>query len=902
MKNVYNYFDRYLLMRGWITMKNGMILLLVFLFPMLLLFSCNKEVTETEIPFSGIYALVRAEDTAKAPIERFVALGQAFKELGADVQIKTDYLEKKKNEQPGEYELLFGDTERAETGAALAAHTVKDNEFLVERYENKIVVLAGCDYAYGAAADWLVDRYDPTTGTIKLPDTAFIGTWVPPLQGLTVDGVSLDKFQIVADDIFGWDIAASADVLNERLREFCGVTLTVVSDESETSEHEIVLCSRFVNRDMPKAETLFLADGKLYLCAETKDEFDVYFTQFCEMLFSKEASVAITDDTLSGFTKNEARSETITVTGNSPEERGANLRAAFAEANKLLRATADAPTDITIVLAGGEYAITEPISVVDTAFSSLTVRAADGAAPILTGAVEIPDSAWEKVDGEEYYAAKLDCDTKVRDLFVGGRNIPLAEGSVFTTVADFDDPDDRSDPANLRGIYLHEDAVNEIEDFSYPTEFMLYLQWEFYILQVTGVDRNDTKVIDGQNLVRVQFEDEQMEAFAKIMTAVLPLPNRDYCFMNNVSLLTPGTCVCDYSDNTVYYYPETGAPTGVSYSVTDQLITLQNAKNVRFEGICFTGSACTSTAEHGYFTGQANLEARYGVLPCAAMLYDDCANIRVTDCSFVGLGTNGIQSVDQLDGIVIADCLFDDVSMSAIRLGNSTTKWEEHDANYGFTITNNRLEHIGMEYPGATAIYISHVDGAEITHNTVNDTSYTGISCGWGWEHDVNDLPYGQKINLRHVEIAYNRITDVMRLLHDGGAVYVLGPNGNMNYMELFNEIHHNYASYEPTDTRFKAGYYLDGAASHWYVYDNVIIGPNDPLYAQRSGGDQATHNILCERLYSTEVISRDNHDPDRDLYFEETEALLADTPDALYATYPEAKAIFDGSGCRGYR
>ncbi len=879
-------------------MKIRMLLsLLLMLLCVPLLFSCSGEIAEVEIAFKGVYTLVRSDYAEKAPVTRFVALGKAFKELGADVEIKTDYLAAKKNEQPGEYELLFGYTEREETGTALDEYTLDFREFLIKRYGNKIVVLAGSDYAYGVAAEWLLAHYDAGTGMLSVPEKPYIGNWVPPLEHLTVDGVPIGDFTIVADDIQGWGLAKTAETLQAVLAEACAADLPIISDESEETAHEIILCSRFVNRPLPAQEGITLENGKLYLCAGTKAEFEALFTRFCDSQLGEGASNAITAETLSVLVQNKARSETITVDGTTPTERGDNLRAAFAEAQALLRASFDAPVDVTIMLADGEYSLTEPITLSDTEFSRLTVCAADGASPVITGAIPIPDAAWEKVDGTDYYKAVLACDKKVRDLFVGEKNIPLAHGSEFTTVADFDNAEDRSDPANLAGIYLQLDAVEEIADFSAPTELMLYHQWEFYRLPLLGVDLNDTKTVDGQKLVRVKAEETLMGDLARIMSAILPLPGRDYWFMNNVSLLTPGTCVCDYSANTVYYYPEEGAPEGVSYSVLDQLFAFDNAKNIGFSGIRFTGTACTYTAENGYFSGQANNEGRAGALKCAALLFENCTNVSVTDCTFTGLGTNAVQSVGQLEGIRIADCIFDDISMSAIRLGNSNTNWQAGDANYGFVITNNLLAHIGMEYPSATAIYVSHVDGAEITHNTVHDTSYTGISCGWGWTVNVNDLPYGQKINLRNVEIAYNRFTDVMQLLHDGGPIYVLGPNCTTEYTELFNEMHHNYSAYVPTDDRFKTGYYLDGSSSNWYVHDNVTFGSVYPLYTQYNVLEQNTHNVLSERIYSTESISRQNHAPERNVIFELADALTAESPEALYEKYPEAKAIYEGSG-----
>ncbi len=597
--------------------------------------------------------------------------------------------------------------------------------------------------------------------------------------------------------------------------------------------------------------------------------------------------------------------EVIRVQGKTSVERGEALKAAIAEANTLLKASWEAPVELTLLLEDGEYLLAEPLSVEDTFFSKLTIRAAKDARPVLTGAVKIPDSAFEKVEGREYYVAQLDTDQKVRDVFVKEKRIPLASGKPFWTITDFENPEDRKDPANAKGLYLHKEAVEQLGEVIYPTEVLFCVEWEFYRLHVTGVDLEDTKtaqgfkIVDGkrvmeeQELVRVTFDETELMEFSQNIHKMLPLwKGRKYYFENNISLLAPGTCVCDYDKGLIYYYPEEGKPTGVTYSIMEQLLVFKKAENVTLEGIAFTGTACTLTAESGYQSGQANTECRKGALKCSAVLLDKCTNFVFRNCTFKGLGTNGIISVNRAKKLTIEDCLFDDIAMSAIAIGNHTTWWDEDTAVYDVTIHNNIILNIGMEYPSATAIYISHVDGLKLTHNTIHNTAYSGVSIGWGWS--MVPYQYGEKINIRHADVSYNHITDFMRKLRDGAAIYVLGANCTVEYTELFNEMHHNFAK---NPDQYHRGYYLDGSSSNWYVHDNVISGALHPLFSQFIVEQEYNHNVKSERIYSTDKINLKNHAPERNVIL--GEVFEAKTLEELFEKYPKAKEIEEAAGAK---
>jgi hypothetical protein len=584
---------------------------------------------------------------------------------------------------------------------------------------------------------------------------------------------------------------------------------------------------------------------------------------------------------------------------------GDSIKSAFNTAAELIdAATALAPVDIEIVLGDGSYTINGTIALdgsklAGSAYSKLSVSAAEGAKPVINGLTKLDAIDFKKVDGEDYFVCAFEKDAdgiypQFRDFYVDGERIELASSQFYTLRGNFADVKNRSDDENKVGLYVSREAVEALGKVEYPTEFTIYVEWEFFKLHVTGVDLNDTTNIDGEELVRLKFDEDELMAFSTgYNAACLSIVNRKYYFSNNLSLITPDTYVYDYVNGLLYYYPSDGKVGEVAYSDIEVLLSFANMQNVSLDGITFTGVTCQQAIKKGYLSGQANTESRDGLLRCAAVLFDTSENVSITGCSFNALGANGILSVNSMNTMKIENCHFNDIAMSAISIGNHTSSWTMINANYNLKITNNLIEHTSYEYPTAVALYISMVDKLELTHNTIRDCSYSGVSIGWG--RVLVSYGYGEKINIRHADIAYNRIENYMQLLRDGAAIYVLGANCTKDYDDYFNFMHDNYFERKLDKSFFNPGYYLDGSSSNWHVFDNVGSGSPYTVFSQYNVASQLTWHVLIERIYSTEAVPANNHAPARDTLLET--CYNEKTLDMLFEKYPQAKKIADAAG-----
>lgn len=161
----------------------------------------------------------------------------------------------------------------------------------------------------------------------------------------------------------------------------------------------------------------------------------------------------------------------------------------------------------------------------------------------------------------------------------------------------------------------------------------------------------------------------------------------------------------------------------------------------------------------------------------------------------------------------VHDNRFVDVAMSGVSIGNPTMNWSNPgNQNFAISVINNYFEHISYDYPNAACIFLGITDGAMVRNNTINGCGYSGIYVGWGWD-SVTYEP-GEEVNLRNVEISYNKVSNFMDVCRDGAAIYVTGGNAALTHVKRFNSIHHNYAFLKESGHTYRRGYYLDGATT----------------------------------------------------------------------------------------
>jgi len=435
------------------------------------------------------------------------------------------------------------------------------------------------------------------------------------------------------------------------------------------------------------------------------------------------------------------------------------------------RIKAGLEADVTVLVHGGRYALTAPLVFgpedSGTEEHAVTYAAAPGETPMISGGRRI--SGWKNGDAGKWMTPLRevkDGTWTFRNLWVNGRRAVRAR---------FPDTDAETPRVQLLGASLS----NDLKTFTIKLAPEVVQAWR---------SPSDIEVlVDGNwaiNRKRVQSVDP------KTGTLVMAPPHRKTIPWNQPRkgrwaylegspdfLDQPGEWHLDRKTGVLSYWPLPGEDMTKAEVIAPVLTRLVEVKgtpekpvrNLHFVGLTFAHTDW-QIPDVGYFGVQAchhvrgQGEARaWDRIPCAIRC-DYAEGCSFRDGAIGHLGTGGIEFVDGCAQCTLEGNHLSDISANGVMLGGPKT--EELVAK-DCRIASNHVHATGVEYMGAVGIWVGFAQRAQIVHNRVHDTPYTGISVGWQW----NPQPTPCKENL----IAWNHIFDVMRNLGDGGGIYTLG-------------------------------------------------------------------------------------------------------------------------------
>eukprot|EP01043_Picozoa_sp_COSAG02_P061182 COSAG02_NODE_8167_length_2681_cov_2.087529_2_plen_502_part_00 len=212
----------------------------------------------------------------------------------------------------------------------------------------------------------------------------------------------------------------------------------------------------------------------------------------------------------------------------------------------------------------------------------------------------------------------------------------------------------------------------------------------------------------------------------------------------NASDNAPGTFYYDRAAATISYVPREGETTSTleataTTSTQQELVTLTDASNVRWEGVHFAyGTWLGASGQKGYIDTQSGYQCQAVANskdgePATNIAISNSHNITVVSCSFSHLGAiYAIGADGASQNIVVSNCTFDDLSGGAIKLGKSgergapapdpSTALAEQDR--GYLVADNLMTGSTREYSSANPIFVGYVADTYLVHNTIHDTKY----------------------------------------------------------------------------------------------------------------------------------------------------------------------------------
>ncbi|MBI5425244.1 MAG: right-handed parallel beta-helix repeat-containing protein [Opitutae bacterium] len=491
----------------------------------------------------------------------------------------------------------------------------------------------------------------------------------------------------------------------------------------------------------------------------------------------------------------------------------ATVHAALRQGREWRRLKAPEAADgVSVVLRGGTYSLYEPVFLRPEDGGMVTaptrIIAAPGERPVVSGGVRVED--WRKVDDApaglpvaargHVWAAPLPTFNgrllEFRQLWVNGRKAVRARtpnGDEMERLTGWDRTARRAEiPASLA---LSEDLRG--------VEMTLLQAWEIAVLRIKS------RAVTGE-VARLEFHDPESRVEFEHPWPQPPMPGKDGknapFFLSNslVFLDSPGEWFADQRAGVVYYWPRENEDLARADVVAPALETLvrvagtldRPVEHVTIEGIEFAHTTWLRPSLLGHVPLQAGLfmldayslkpkgtpdwrsldnQAWLG-RPPAAIEVSAARDVRVVDCAVRHVAANGIDLQTGVRDSAVEGCVGRDIGINGVMLGSFAEGGFEAHLPYapaderavvsGVRVANNFIADCANEDWGGVGIIAGFVRDAAIEHNEIRDTSYTGISLGFGWTRTPNAM--------RNNRVHANLLQRIATRTADNAGIYTL--------------------------------------------------------------------------------------------------------------------------------
>lgn len=279
----------------------------------------------------------------------------------------------------------------------------------------------------------------------------------------------------------------------------------------------------------------------------------------------------------------------------------------------------------------------------------------------------------------------------------------------------------------------------------------------------------------------------------------------------------------------------------------ERLLSIEGApkkgvEHITFRGLTFADTAWNRPSEEGHVTLQGgfpfidgyklhdkpgfawdeNLENQaWLVRPEAAVSVVNARHIAFEGCSFVALGSTGLDLATNVHYSSVTGCTFRNIGGTALlagSFGEGATEvhipYHEVGSKEGFcshlTLADNRITNATREDWGAVGIGCGYVHDVTITRNLVDGVNYSAIAVGWGWTK--------HKTGMQRNRITHNTVRNYARQLYDTGGIYTLS---NQPHSTIENNI-----IYAPAEAPYATNHrafciYLDAATDGYTIRNN---------------------------------------------------------------------------------
>ncbi len=486
-----------------------------------------------------------------------------------------------------------------------------------------------------------------------------------------------------------------------------------------------------------------------------------------------------------------------------------------------------------IVLRGGDYYLRTTVQF-DARDSGLRIVAAAGEKPVLHGGPLLPH--WRH-DGGGRWSAPLDIspETTVGDLFVVGERQTEAR---FPDAGPQDDarsgwlfaarPAAEAESLGNRQFRFHAGDLPPLAGIDGLVAHVVGgavpgMQWGSDVLPIVSIDRNSLTIHTvGTGYF---FTGEGSRYFLAGREEFLDAPG-EWWFHRKAGRLS-------------YLPREAGfeqAP--VVAGIVASLLRLDGASDVTIAGLGFEDGAPDGT-------GKVGTDTRGG----GAVRLERAHRVRLIRNVFRNVGV--AIHVSESDDVVITGNRIAHTAGNAIYLG---TSWGTFRRSDRARISNNRIFDVGSVYFESAAIWFQAADDIRIAHNLIERTAQFGIAGGSIW---------GPDDACHRSVIEYNVIRDANRSTADGGAIKLMGAQGDRQEStirynvvtgsdQLMNRADgtfwpRRYENTEEWPSPISWAIYLDGRASGVAITGNLLRGNVAGIGINGGWSNVVAGNIVVE-------------------------------------------------------
>ena len=295
----------------------------------------------------------------------------------------------------------------------------------------------------------------------------------------------------------------------------------------------------------------------------------------------------------------------------------------------------------------------------------------------------------------------------------------------------------------------------------------------------------------------------------------------------------------------------------------EQLVVVDGANYVRFEGITFDKTCWNRPLHKGHVTLQGGfplvdayklalpglpwddgLENQAWIeRPVSAVTVRNAHHVDFYSVLFQNLAATALDFVDNVSDCVVQQCTFGNIGGTAIMGGSFAESPMEVHRPYQhlaercqrLTIEQNFIVDATTEDWGAVAIALGYVRQCTISRNYVSRVNYSGICVGWGWTpHDTG---------MENNRIVGNKVIYYARQLYDAGGIYTLSNQPGSSICN--NDISQPFpAPYATNDRGFAI--YLDARTDGFTISGNITDGR--PIRRDEIGDNHPGPNIIFKQ------------------------------------------------------